>query len=289
MLRIAILCSDGPHHRYLAALLGRRFNVVAVVTEPWKSQLAQLWKRGRLRDYCAARYHNLRRRLTGLDDYRRRYFSLPVEWSAPESAEKLTVDSINCFTVATVLTQIRADVTVVMGASILGPCVLDAAGTTVINIHGGYLPHYRGNHCFFFALRDRAWDHIGSSLHFVDRRIDTGDLIEVVCPDLHKGDTAEMLYCRAEKIAIHRLAEWLAYVESGGTLPRHPQEKHGRLYLTRDRTPLTDVLHWLQVRTGRLTVPERTSPALPSIPLSLASLSGEPIPVIQEGFSEIAR
>ncbi len=258
MLRIVILCSDGAHHRYLAALLGRHFHVAAVVTEPRASQLASLRARQQWRDYAAGRYHAWRRRVTRLDDYRRRFFALPAGWSVPGRAERLTVATINAPAVARLLARVRPDVTVVVGTTILRERVLSAAGDTVINVHGGYLPDYRGNHCFFFAMRDRAWDRIGSTLHYVSRGIDTGDLIEVVRPPLHPGDNAEMLYCRAEKLAMHRLAEWLGHLQRGGILPRHPQETRGRLYRTRDRTPLTDVRHWLDVHTGRFSVPERT-------------------------------
>jgi methionyl-tRNA formyltransferase len=279
VLRIVILRSDGAHHRYLASLLGQHFDVAAVVTEPWSAQMARLRTRRRWRDYAAARYHTWRRRVTGLDAYRRRYFALPAGWAPPRGAEQMTVDTINDPAVAALVARVRPDVTVVMGTGIIGKRVLQAAGDTVINVHGGYLPHYKGNHCFFYALRDRAWDRVGTTLHFVNAGVDTGDLIEVVCPALHPGDNAEMLYCRAEKLAIHRLADWLAHLRDGGELPRYPQEKRGRLYLTRDRTPVTDALHWLRVRLGRLRVPERAAPPLPAIPAPAPAWSdgvGEP-------------
>lgn len=269
MLKIAILCGDGPHHAYLSTLLRLRFDVAAVVMEPGAAQLRRVRRRRQWRNWMAGVYHAWRRRAFGLDAYRRHYFALPAEWPAPPPCERLTVDSINDPAVPALLARIRPDVTLVIGTTILGRAVLEAAGPRVINLHGGYLPDYRGNHCFFFALRDRAWDRIGSSIHFVNEGIDTGDLVEVVRPALHPGDTAEMLYCRAEKRAIHRLAEWLGHLQAGGTLPRRPQERRGRLYLTRDRTPLTDVVHWLRVRTGRLAVPECPAPALPPLPASI--------------------
>lgn len=280
MLKIAILCGDGPHHAYLCTLLRLRFDVAAVVVEPGAAQLERVRQKRRWRDYAAGVYHGWRRRTFGLDDYRRRYFAVPAEWPAPPPCEQVTVDSINDPAVAALLSRTGPDVTVVIGTTILGRRVLDAAGDTIINIHGGFLPDYRGNHCFFFALRDGAWDRIGSSIHFVNEGIDTGDLVEVVRPALHPGDNAEMLYSRAEKLAIHRLAEWLGHLEHGGTLPRRPQGKRGRLYFTRDRTPLTDLLHWLRVRTGRLVVPERAAPPLPAIP---ARIPAPPIaPAVRE-------
>ena len=107
------------------------------------------------------------------------------------------------------------DAVVVMGTSILRPAVLEAAGPVILNVHGGFLPHYRGNHCFFWALYDARHDLIGTTIHFVDPGIDTGDIIEIVTTTVAADDNAETLYCRAELLAIERLAHWLRQLEAG--------------------------------------------------------------------------
>lgn len=261
-LRIALLTSDDAHHRYLAASLHSRFGLAALVVEPSRAQLRRLWSRRKWRDWAAHAYHRWRRRLTGLSSYRNVYFALPPD--APQWPVKpnLTVDWINRPEVAALLKATAADVTVVICTSILSRATLEAAGTT-INIHGGFLPWYRGNHCFFFALYDRAFDRIGSTIHFVDRGVDTGDVIAHVVPLLYPDDSAETLYCRAEKAAIHRLVELLGALENGVPLPRASQPPGGRQYFTRDRTPFHDVAFWLRRRRGRLGIP-RSDALLPA-------------------------
>ena len=102
--------------------------------------------------------------------------------------------------------------------------MLNAAGWHVINIHGGHLPDYRGNHCFFFALFDGRRDKTNSTIHFVDAGVDTGDVIEHVTSDAQPGEAAEILaYRRAEKRAVHRLVELLRSLEEGCSLPRTRQ------------------------------------------------------------------
>ena len=165
------------------------------------------------------------------------------------------VEWINVPDVIKLLRREKPDVTIVMGTSILRPRVLEVTGRATINIHGGYLPYYRGNHCFFFALYHGEFDRIGSSIHFVNRGIDTGDIIEVVVPPIYPDDNAETLYSRAELLAMHRLVHWLTHVEAGRSLPRQPQSVRGRLYLTRDRQPYHDLLLWWRRATGRLKLP----------------------------------
>ena len=260
--RIALLRGDDSHHRYLDWFLSSRFDVVCRIEEPARWQRAELLRRGRYVSFTYALYHLCRRRLSGLDSYRRAYFRIPEsQLQRPDCL----VRSINTSPVWELLETAAPDLTIIICTSILAPRTLRAAGPLVVNIHGGFLPDYRGNHCFFFALWNAEFNRIGSTIHHVDAGIDTGDIIEHVIPDIRPDDSAETLYCRADKMAIHRLEEWITHLEAGGTLPRLPQPYLGRLYRTRDRGPLLDLLMWWRRRSGSLSLPDLPAPLMPPI------------------------
>lgn len=267
--RIVILRSDDAHHEYLETLLRSRFDIVAVIVEPAREQRRRLLQTRRYVDWIFTLYHLQRRRLCGLTAYRKSYFSnLAIPPLPP--CPRLTVRWINEPGVAQLLRASKPDLTVTICTSILQSEVLQAAGT-IINVHGGFLPYYRGNHCFFFPFYRGEFDKIGSTLHFVDPGIDTGEIIETIVPPIYADDTPEKLYCRAEKIAIHRLAEWIDYSEQGGALPRRRQESRHRLCRTRDRKPHHDLRCWLRRVTGRLAVPELPGQSLAPLLLRRAS------------------
>ena len=258
-LRVALLASDDAHHRYLAACLDARFALAALVVEPADAQLRRLRQRGKWRDWGYALYHRYRRRVFGLTAYRRQYFALPdgsPEW--PRTPD-IVADWINEPAVESLLRRTAPDVTIVICTSILSRRTLAAAGTT-INIHGGFLPWYRGNHCFFFALLDRRFEHIGSTIHFVDAGVDTGDIIAQAVPRLLPDDTAETLYCRAEGEAISLLVDLLGALAAGHPLPRRPQPPGGRQYYTRDRKPHHDLRMWARRLRGRMGFPADSRP-----------------------------
>lgn len=255
-LRVAMLRSDDAHNEYHAAYLQSRFDVVAMVVEPGKEQRRLLGVRRRWVDYGYALYHHARRSVLGLNAYRRRYFADVPEVPRERLAPTLLVSSINDPSVQDCLREAQADVTIVTCTTILSRETIDAADGFILNIHGGHLPDYRGCHCFFFALYDGAFDRIGSTIHFVDAGIDTGDIVEVVRPAIRPDDNAERLYCRAEKLAVHRLMELLTDFEKGIPLDRTPQPFVGRLCLRRHRKPHHDILFFLRHRTGRLVLPE---------------------------------
>jgi methionyl-tRNA formyltransferase len=250
--KIAILISDDAHHQYLASLLISKLDVVAVVIEPGAKQRQRLFHRGCYIDYLYGVYHNFRRKILGINAYRHSYFAQTVSVLKPSSCRSITVDWINDPSVLELLLQTAPDLTVVMGTSILHKQLLQTAGEIILNIHGGYLPDYRGNHCFFFAIYHDRLDKIGSTIHFVDPGVDTGDIVEVVVPPIYPEDfqsvlkSAEVLYCRAEMLAIHRLIGWIEHYQNGGQLPRIPQNEKGRLYRTRDRHFYHELILWLR-------------------------------------------
>ncbi len=255
-LRISLLRSDGPHHRHLEELLARNFELACVVEEPAREQIRRLRDRRKWGDWYWWQYHAARRRLLRLDRYRERFFAGEKVTGHPVRTYRTTrIRSINEDLVTQLLRQSRPDVTVVIGTSILKRRTLRAAGPVTINIHGGILPHYRGNHCVFFALYDGRPELAGSTIHFVDHGVDTGDIIERVPARAILQDSAEATYCRAEKRAFERIVELLKGYETGKPLPRQRQGAGGRTLRMRDRKPHHDVLFWL--RRCRLKVVSR--------------------------------
>ncbi|HEU5109721.1 MAG TPA: formyltransferase family protein [Micromonosporaceae bacterium] len=220
-LRLALIRADDHHHRYLESLLSSRFALTAVVVEPHREKVAALFRHGRYRDWAYHRYHRYRRAVTGEDRYRRHYFTHAPELPAAAGSTRVVVRSVNDDEVADALRAAAADVVVVIGCSVVSGQVLAAAGPLVVNIHSGFPPHRRGNGHNPFAAHDEYLDQIGSTIHRVEPGVATGELIEVVRPPVRGDEQPEHLYCRADLLAIHRLAGWLEILERGGELPSY--------------------------------------------------------------------
>lgn len=257
---MVLLCSDEPHHRYLAHLLCSRFDLAGIVSEPGASQLRAARRARRYRDYFWGLYHQWRRRVLRLSAYRARYFAELPSLTDCVVPEPLEVDSINSSEVRKFLRRHAPDLVVIAGTTILKRRVLEACGELVLNLHGGYLPDYRGNHSIFFALYNSDFDRVGSTIHFVDPGIDTGNLVDRAIPEIRPGDNAEKLYCRAEMMGIHLLADWIRHWQAGGQLPRRPQGAGGRMFRTRDRKPHHDLRFWMRRRFGIRPVPGLPAP-----------------------------
>lgn len=240
--RLMILCSDGAHHKYLISMLSDKFNVVGIVVEPYAKQMHRRLCNGRYIDYIYMMYHVLRRKLAGYSQYRNDYFLVEPTWdNLLTKIASIEVESINDKAVWKFAKESNPSIVVVMGTSIISRNTLPLLGDVVINIHGGYLPDYKGNNCFFFALYNKDYKKIASTIHFVNTGVDAGDIIERIHPTITSKDNAETLYCKAEMGAIHRLAELIENYCNGKPFPREIQPDVGRNYLTRDRKPRHDL------------------------------------------------
>lgn len=251
-LRIAILRADDHHHRYLDSMMRARYDVRITVIETVRGRKRKMFVRRSYQNLLAHIYHSLRRNITRKNAYRKRYFAHSPELWRTSGSPTLRVDSINSGEVKRALSLEELDLVLVVGCSILKEETINAAGADIVNLHGGYLPYYKGNHCIFFAVYDDRPERVGATLHFIDSGIDTGNIIEVVVPHVSGDEIPEHLYCRADKLAIERLLVLLDGLQRGVALPSYVQPKEGKTYRTRDRGPHHDVRLWWRRQTRRL-------------------------------------
>ena len=82
---------------------------------------------------------------------------------------------------------------------LIGENILNAYQKRIINIHPSLLPKYRGKDAIGQALN--SGDNItGTTVHFVDSGMDTGEIIEQRTCDIKPGDTKEQLETRIKAL-----------------------------------------------------------------------------------------
>jgi hypothetical protein len=122
---------------------------------------------------------------------------------------------------AEALRQCGADLGIVLGTRILKPATFTAPRLGCINLHKGKVPDYRGIPPGIWELYDGA-PVAGVTVHFVDTRVDAGDVLETgeiaICP-LETPDTlAEKLHHEGIRVLVRAVTGIL-----DGTAVRTPQ------------------------------------------------------------------
>lgn len=84
----------------------------------------------------------------------------------------------------------------------------------VINIHPAYLPNYRGVSPTFWVLA-KGEKTSGVSVHFIDKKIDSGAIIARQKITILKNDSEDSLYWRAAKIGSALLIKTIKDLKSG--------------------------------------------------------------------------
>ncbi|KAK1634025.1 FAD dependent oxidoreductase-domain-containing protein [Colletotrichum phormii] len=256
-LRLLLVCSDGPQHRYLRYRLDQEFPGYRCVQETSDGQVRQLMNKGRVVDACWQQYHGLRRGLFGHDVRRAAHFDKLVPQGHISPAPDLVVDSVNCRAVWDATERWQPELTIVSGTKYIGKKLMARAGL-MINMHTGHLPEYKGNHCIFFALYDGAVDRVASTLHQLTPELDGGDVLDRVFPEIDPEDTEDTLYTKCLEKSIDRCVEHIGLFSKGKRLEFIPQQAGGRTFRHQDRTPGKELALWWSLNVGGLL---KSSPA----------------------------
>jgi peptidoglycan/xylan/chitin deacetylase (PgdA/CDA1 family) len=132
------------------------------------------------------------------------------------------VGNLNGANAVRVLGECGADLGIVLGTRILKPSTFGIPRMGCINLHKGKVPEYRGMPPGFWELFDGALS-AGVTVHFVDRGLDTGDIVATSSIPILKMDTPESLLERLHAESARVLASAVSTIRDG-TATRRAQE-----------------------------------------------------------------
>ena len=245
-MRIGIVTSSN-HNPYGAMIIQRlqemdRLPVCIISNEMTKA--AKLQKRLRKREYSAiikdAGYMLGRARPAGsaggpsqLGQYAasRGYDS----WNAPlltiASREGIPMARFSSFNTNEAIKFVEdngVDILINAGHGIFRKWMIAAPKLGILNAHMGVLPAYRGMNVIEWSAF--YGDPIGVTVHFIDRGIDTGDILLSRELTLEEGDDFLNLRGRIQVLGIELLAECITLLEEDRLLGKVQAPEEGRQY-----------------------------------------------------------
>ena len=87
-------------------------------------------------------------------------------------------DGTNTERTENILKEVSPDIIFLAQTGIVRQNILSVPKKGTLNAHPGILPYYRGIDCFKWAILNEEYDKIGSTLHWVDAGIDTGNILD---------------------------------------------------------------------------------------------------------------
>ena len=128
----------------------------------------------------------------------------------------ILTESINSKSFLAKIKRYNFDVILVAScAEILNEVILNIPRLGCINYHPSLLPKYRGPDPFYWTLRNKE-KQTGITFHFIDGRVDTGNIILQQKVDISTDDDEESLIAKCTSLASAAVSNVLASVDKGG-------------------------------------------------------------------------
>ncbi len=100
-----------------------------------------------------------------------------LDYSKIATEKIIHVDYINSDEFIHLLQKKRPDLIVVDGTRIIEEKILNVLPINFINMHNGITPLYRGSFGAYWALVNNDKEHCGTTIHLIDKDIDTGSIL----------------------------------------------------------------------------------------------------------------
>jgi len=116
-----------------------------------------------------------------------------------------SVDNLNSQFVESKFQSYNTDLVVFTGGGLIRENILKFSGAGIINCHMGILPMYRGMDVIEWAVLNEDFDNIGVTLHFMEKGVDTGDILKIRKVPLKERDTIKNIRTRFEPVMVEEL------------------------------------------------------------------------------------
>ena len=217
----------------------------------------------------------------------RDYFVSYIQWALEEEARGLFefvgihTDDMGCYASVTdkfvnTLDEIVAtsDLLISLGYwRILSREVIEKIPLGIVNVHHSHKLRYRGRHCTTWAIRNGDSVH-GSTLHYINEKLDDGPIIDSDCCDITVTDTAQTLFLRANDIGLALLKKNIKKILSGTVVNNIAADEQHWTHRERELS--------VEIDAGCLTNPDEFSKLVRSV-----TFHGKPIPYICIGGKKI--
>lgn len=140
------------------------------------------------------------------------------------------VYDINSKYVEELFKDYNTDLVVFTGGGIIRENILNNSGAGVVNCHMGILPMYRGMDVVEWPLLRKDFNNIGVTLHFMDKGVDTGDILKTSKIELKPMDNIKKLRIRFEPIMVKEIVEVVEMYLDGKIKTQKQKKEDGKQF-----------------------------------------------------------
>jgi folate-dependent phosphoribosylglycinamide formyltransferase PurN len=159
------------------------------------------------------------------------------------NSRNINKGDINCDYIINEIHNLKPDLIVTYGCSIIKPKLINLFHNKIINVHLGLSPYYFGSGTNFHALVNNELHFFGYTFMFIDEGIDTGEIIHQARPDVFPFDNPHQIGNRLIKKMVN---DFIKLVENFHSINKIKSSNKyvGKTYKNKDATSdLTEELY----------------------------------------------
>jgi len=157
--------------------------------------------------------------------------------------EEIKVVSLNSKNSIKLMKEFNPDLLVAFGIPIISNKVIDIPKYGAINLHGGISPDYKGGNTIFWPLYKGDLYKVGATLHYMVNKVDSGEIICKIHPDINSNDDEFSASAKTFKYATKEMVNIVKWVKTEQKKASSKEQiGQGVLYLAKHRTFLVDLL-----------------------------------------------
>lgn len=140
------------------------------------------------------------------------------------------VKDLNEMYVENILKEKKIDAVVFTGGGLIKQNILNVSGSGVFNCHMGKLPKYRGMDVVEWPLFNKDFENLGFTIHFMDKGVDTGDILEVVDVKIENEQNVKHLRAKYESLMTKKFVETIIKYLNGNVTAKPQKLSDGKQY-----------------------------------------------------------
>jgi phosphoribosylglycinamide formyltransferase-1 len=229
MMKVVVLTGDETRHQFFRKFIYRdpRVEVLASYCEGVERSLQNRFQSSAEKSNLLLQH--VQARAQSESDYFGMFVKDKLDNSRTNFIQK---GDINQDHVVEEIINLKADLLVCYGSSLIRSNLLRAYEGRFLNVHLGLSPYYRGSGTNVWPLINGEPGMVGATFMHIDEGIDTGLIIHQIRADIYLGDSPHSIGNRLILKMTQTYAEIIANFANLQKVPQ-PTDK-GRLYLQKD-------------------------------------------------------
>ncbi len=190
--KILIISGNLLKHQFFSIRILKRFQNSHLVIENYPTNI--------YKNYTKDHSNIIKNHFKMVKNYENKYFKKYVtnniSYIKKKTLFKFDKGEVNKKKYFNKIKKLKPDLIVLNATSILNKNYIKQFKNKIINFHAGYMPFYRGSGCNVWAFYHKELNYVGVTIHFVDSKIDHGNIIYREKPKFAKNDNTHSIGCK---------------------------------------------------------------------------------------------